>query len=632
MCGILGHITSKTNQLDLNTFNDSLKLMHHRGPNDIGTARINLAENIVILGQTRLSIIDLTSSGHQPMFSADGNSVLIFNGEIYNYIELKIELEKLGHEFKTQSDTEVLLHAWLEWGSDCLIKLTGMFAFAILDKSANSLTLVRDAFGIKPLFLYQKDNTVIFSSEIHSIKHFVIENLEINQQKLYDYLIHGHYDDTFQSFYQDIEHIKPSHLIRFDLNTGLRETQRWWWPSVIENKTISFEQACTRFKELFLKNIMLHMRSDVPVGVALSGGLDSSSVACAVRYLYPNLPIHTFTYVARGTNFDEEKWADYINKYIDATPHKVYASDESLSADLQSLLHHQGEPFGSTSIYAGYKVFQAVNEAGIVVSLDGQGADELLGGYRGYPGERIRSLLERGLLVKAISFLHKWSQWPGRSITLGIFTLVQATLPISWQLLPRKMAGRPAVPNWIKWEPLITKKINPLTSLNSIIPKESSSGRRMISTLRHIVTNGSLVNLLRHGDRNSMRWSVESRVPFLTIELAEFLFSLPESYLVSDNGQTKRLLRSSLRGIVPDEVLDRKDKIGFATPERSWLKKMQISENDMNVLNAHVSYIDSKKLLDRINKIANDSSNMDFQVWRVINVIEWLKINNQTKI
>jgi asparagine synthase (glutamine-hydrolysing) len=432
MCGILGLYSISSNKLE-GFFDAKLELalnaLKRRGPDDSGLERIVLPslandQQFLALGHTRLSIIDLTSSGHQPMNSFDGRYAIVFNGEIYNYRELRAELKSAGHIFYTDSDTEVLLISWIHWGEDCLYHLIGMYAFAIYDRHSGLLNCVRDPFGIKPFF-YTKDHGFIFASEINALIELMPKKPTLNWQRSYDYLVHGDYDSSTETFFSGIYHLQPGHLIQINTFTGEVESpKRWWSPQIKEQLVLKFDDAVSQVREIFLKNIRLHLRSDVALGAALSGGIDSSAIVCAIRHIEPDLPINTFSYIAPGTELNEEYWVDLVNKHVNARPHKIYVSNQELVRDLDEMIRSQGEPFGSTSIYAQYRVYQEASESGVIVTLDGQGADEIFAGYDGYPGQRLRSMLENGQISKAINFLNNWSRWPGRSNLMAAKYLV----------------------------------------------------------------------------------------------------------------------------------------------------------------------------------------------------------------
>ncbi|RXK48275.1 asparagine synthase (glutamine-hydrolyzing) [Aquirufa rosea] len=632
MCGIVGFYERSFEENSFEKMNLALNKMRHRGPDDSGIEKFKIDDGILMLGQTRLSIIDLTSGGHQPMSSIDGRYSIIFNGEIYNYRELRDDLKILGYGFRTDSDTEVLLIAWIHWGKSSLRKLIGMFAFCIFDNYDNTLTLVRDAFGIKPFFYNIENGNIRFASELPAILELFQNKPKINIQRSLDYLIYGSYDNNINTFYENILHLLPGHFLKINLdNYENIKQEKWWQPSIKENSDISFNEAASQLRELFLKNIQLHLRSDVPIGAALSGGLDSSAVVCAMRYLYPNMPIHTFSYVAKGSTVDEEKWADIINNHVNAIPHKINVSYDELVKDIDKMINIQGEPFGGTSIYAQYRVYKEARKQGVVVTLDGQGADELLAGYSGYPEGYILSLKERGHYLRGLNFLYNWAKWPGRHLGHSARIFITVMLPISVSKYIRVLLNTNIDnPIWLNKQYLLKNK---LKAEPSIFNNSSVDGRkrRLVEQLRSALLGCGLSQLLRHGDRNSMMWSVESRVPFLTIEMAEFLLSLPEHYLLSPQGETKYVFRKAMRGIVPDEILDRKDKIGFQTPENAWLKQLKKEINEWVDINPKdVPFLNLEKIIIELNEIIDGKKKFSSQAWRLINYCRW--IQNQSNI
>lgn len=624
MCGIIGGWLPQSSCRPFPAFDAGLSRLAHRGPNDQGLERFHRAEGTAVLGHTRLSIIDLTSGGHQPMRSRDGRYALIFNGEIYNYKELRQELQGLGHQFVSDSDTEVLLTCWLVWGPGCLPRLRGMFAFVVYDQLAGTLTCVRDAFGIKPFFYQQSGDGFLFASEVPALLALLPRSPLLNLQRVYDYLVLGSYDDRAETFFKGTLQLLPGHMLTLDLSApSAAQISRWWWPAITERTDLSFLDATEQLRSMFLDNVRLHLRSDVPLGAALSGGIDSSALVCAIRHVEPDMPIHTFSYVARGSGVDEERWADLVNEHVGAISHKVVVAPEELTADLDDMIRAQGEPFGSTSIYAQYRVFQLAREHGVTVTLDGQGADELLAGYDGYPGSRLRSLFDKGQLVELARFLHAWSRWPGRSAGRGARTLIGQFVPAQLRGLALKMTGRDLAPAWLN-----VSMLDGVALQSPLLSSELSdtSGRRLAAALRQQLTGQGLNALLRHGDRNSMRWSVESRVPFLTTDMAEFLLSLPEHYLISPEGETKHIFRAAMRGLVPSPILDRRDKVGFETPERAWL--MHLGDKVFTWLEAAetLPFLNAAACKAEVQAMINGQKSFNFRAWRLINFCRWAQI------
>ncbi len=621
MCGILGVVSKKSISVNYK-IDYALDTLGYRGPDDRGIKSLECGLSRVLFGHTRLSIIDLSASGHQPMSSLDEIQSIVFNGEIYNYIELRNELIEIGYKFHSDSDTEVLLAAWREWGKECLIKLVGMFAFAILDCSKNKITCVRDAFGIKPFFYTWENENFLFASELGAIKALKFESVELDWQIAYDYLVHGSYDTGSRTFLNDVFNLSPGHLLEIDLLKNIKsEPIRWWKPSVEERTDINFNQATELVRDQFLNNVRLHMRSDVPLGAALSGGIDSSSVVCAMRKVEPELPINTFSFIAQGSSVSEEAWVDLVNVHVNAIPHKIILDPRELASDIDEMIKVQGEPFGSTSIYAQYRVFKLARDHGVTVTLDGQGADEMLAGYSGFPGQRIRSLLEKGKFSEAIHFLNEWSKWPGRNRLMGIKQTIaqisQGCLYDTFMLINNKKK----TPTWVNTEILEQRGIIRRLPRHSF--SKNNIGRRVNAELALCLTQRGLPALLRHGDRNSMRFSVESRVPFLTLDLVNLLLSLPESYLISKDGETKSIFRAAMRGIVPDQILDRRDKIGFETPEREWMIFMAATARNWLSEDLELPFLNQSKILKEFDLIISGKINFSWQVWRWINFSRW---------
>lgn len=623
MCGIAGGFWHDNQPLVEERLVSALRCMRHRGPDDSGHEIVQ-GQGVVAIGQNRLSIIDVSSRGHQPMLSADGGLAIVFNGEIYNYRELREELRAAGHVFRSESDTEVLLVAWAEWGRACLPRLEGMFAFVVHDRRNGRLACVRDAFGIKP-FLYEQDEAGLrFASEQAALAALRGKSGRADLQRAYDYLVHGDYDSSERTFIEGVRHLLPGTLIEIDLRSRqAAEPQRWWMAPTQQTSTLSFGDAVDAVREKFLHNIRLHLRSDVPLGAALSGGIDSSAVVCAIRHVEPDLPINTFSYIAEGSDVSEEKWVDLVNRTTSATPHKVKATAADLARDLNAVVAAQGEPFGSTSIYAQYRVFKLARESGVTVTLDGQGADELLAGYSGYPGQRLLSLLEQGRYGAMHGFARRWGHWPGRSYRQAWMYLGRSVFSDGLYERARKALGRDFRPDWLRIDMLRDAGV----ALREMRPEltPDNRGRRVVEQLAYSLQTRGLPHLLRHGDRNAMAFSIESRVPFLTPPMAQLLLSMPESYLISDAGETKRVFRAAMRGIVPDEILDRRDKIGFATPERDWFMSIAPMMREWLQDAAAVPFLNRAALLAAFDGVIAGRTPFTWQIWRWVNYVRWYR-------
>ena len=624
MCGIIGGFISNYDQSYQNKIHKALNDLHSRGPDFSDFKLHDFLNGKLLLGHTRLSILDLSSNSNQPIYSSNGRYGLIFNGEIVNYLELKSKLQKKGVCFTTTSDTEVLLKAWALWKEKTIELLEGMFAFAIFDFKEKKLTLVRDAFGIKPLYYENDKNNFIFSSEIRAICSINPNKNQLNWQRSYEYLVFGEYDFGNQTFYKNIKSLEPGHYIEIDfINFQSLNIKRWWWPKIKEQK-ISFLDAKNILRENFLNNISKHLRSDVKIGAALSGGIDSSSIVCAIKYLEPDAEINTFSYVPNKTNLSEEYWIDIVNSHTKSISNKFNFSNEELINDFDNLILAQGEPFGGTSIYASYRLYKLAKEKGVTVTLDGQGADEILGGYNGFPGHRLHSLIENREISTVLPFLNSWSKWPNRSKYNAIKRLVGSFSSGRLNHYLRELNGVSSSPNWIKSEFLEENGVR--LSFPDIDSSLNGKGRRMVEYMANSVCHRGLNSLLRHGDRNSMKFSVESRVPFLTTNFVNFSFSLPENFLVSDQGETKYLFREAMRGIVPSEVLNRKDKIGYATPEKDICFGMKNEIQEWLNMNLNIPFLNQEIIKQEFKNVLTEKKAFTLQVWRWINFYRWYQL------
>ena len=641
MCGIFGFVAKAPASLSSvpEVAGALTCALRHRGPDDSGWAAFSaegtllgtetdhsaLAERgaALLMGQTRLSIIDLSPLGHQPMFSEDGRYALVFNGEVYNYQELRKELEQCGIAFRSATDSEVLLQALIRWGESCLTRLTGMFAFAFFDTKEQTLLLARDFFGIKPLYFSDSAASFSFASDIPAMLRFPGASTKVQAQSVYSYLVHNKYDKGGDTFFRSIRQVPPACCLHVNLITGaVSELRKYWKPDLTRRSTLSFAEATAQLRTLFLDSLRMHLLADVPLGVALSGGIDSSAIACAVRYLQPEKELHTFSFLAKNSPVSEEQWINTVVQHTGAIPHTVEVTPHELMHDLDDMILRLGEPFGSTSIYAQYRVFRLARDNGFKVILEGQGADELLAGYFGYPGQRMASLLLQGNLSGAYKFLQAKSRWPGSTSADIIRRTIREFTPQGLLPLALKLAGRNPAPAWLDVDALAADGIvfTAFSELNAQFPHCRDKVRQ---TLAYQLTWEGLQMLLRHGDRNAMAFSIESRVPFLTKDIAEFCLSLPEEYLIDMAGRTKSIFREAMRGIVPDAILDRRDKIGFATPEQEWLLKLDDWVQDTLGKGDAVPYVRASYMLQEWNDIKSGKKPFDWRIWRCLNYIRW---------
>ncbi|KPJ55315.1 hypothetical protein AMJ47_00350 [Parcubacteria bacterium DG_72] len=582
MCGIAGVYNLKKQKVDYSLVAKMVGLLAHRGPDDEG---FFIKENIG-LGHRRLSIIDLSERGHQPM-EREG-LVIVYNGEIYNYIELRKELEEKGYVFSSATDTEVILFAFKEWGKDCLKKFNGMWAFAIWNKEKKELFCSRDRYGIKPFYYYYNDNVFLFASEI---KPLLLFKKEPDKKSIYHYLTAELADFSENTFFKDIKQLEPGRYLI--LKDSTLKIDKYYELGFNRSLGSFSEKKLRQYSETFLglleDSVKLRLRSDVEIGSCLSGGLDSSAIVCLIDKL-KKIKQKTFSFYAEAV--DEREYIQEIVREKDINFFYVSSSAQEFWKDLEKVVFCQEEPFKSSGIYAQYKVMKLAKKNNIKVLLDGQGADELFG----YP-EQIGSFLNQ-------SILH--ARFPLKFNKTILSNYLRFFLPKSAVFYLRK------------------KKIKGLNFLNFSFEKEYKyeEGISRFSRINYQqalfegITKSGLRRLLKYEDRNSMANSIESRLPFLDYRLVDFVFSLPAVYKIG-----KLLQREALKSLIPEKVRTRKDKMGFATPEENWLK-----ENKENITNLFKSsdfkseeYIENKKVLKNIEKI-----NLS-ELWRFINLELWLR-------
>ena len=629
MCGISGILTKKRNITDAqDVISESSYKLEHRGPDQDGLFFEQVGNFVVSLAHRRLSIIDLSEDGKQPFTSDDGRYVLSYNGEIYNYLELRQELEILGHKFRTNTDTEVVLRSWIEWQESSIPKLKGMFAFVIIDLQSARGFLIRDAFGIKPLFYKVGEEELLFSSELPSLLSLFPKDkkFSFNAQTIVNYLLYGEYDGGNSCFIDEICCLEPGQLAEFNFSDKLTfKTRKWWNLSISHESKLSETQAADILQKLISENIKIHLRSDVPIAVSLSGGIDSSALVYAIREQFPELTINTFSFISDRKEQSEENWVDKVNLDVGANGHKLHLSTQAFLKDVDSFIISQGEPVGGTSVFAQYKISQLMKKKGFTVALEGQGADEVFGGYYGYPGQRIRSYIDHGKYFKALKFLNNWANWPGRSITLGVKYFLAEILPDQIYACSRKIFANRVSQKWLHPDLLESKQIKIMRERHSKNQPDAAKTRRLKYQLRFQICKRGLPSLLRHSDRNSMAHSIESRVPFLTTDIAEFMMSLDEKLLVSPKGETKYLFRKALEKFMPHEIVYRKDKIGYETPEGKWGLALIPRLKDKLKREGFVNpYLNTSALIDMLDEHERKQKvcSSDF-IWRIYNFIVW---------
>ena len=532
--------------------------MWQRGPDGEGV----WSGEGVGLAQRRLAIIDLHERANQPMHLERWH--LVFNGEIYNYREVRVELEGLGHTFRTEGDTEVLLHAWAEWQQGALERVNGMFGFAIWDELERKLTLACDPFGEKPLFYWENDGRLLFASDLRALWCRPETPTSSDEGTLASYLARGRpRPDVTRTFIAGIKRLPAAHLLEWC--DGRSAVSRYWSPQPVDVPR-RYDDAVEQYRALLLDSVRLRLRSDVPVGTSLSGGLDSSAILALVREASGDQSRHAFTARFPGHPQDEWNYASAVAERAHVAVHHAIEPDaEGLLQDLDRFVDDQQEPVGSCSVYAQWSVMRTAHEAGITVLLDGQGNDEILGGYGEAPGFAIRSAGGGALLRAAGS---------RAELSSVVRSLAEDHLPTG--------AGRAYM---TREAPPYLSRATAQAGSRALLPrpKPPGSGSAFRRYLLRQSTDASLPLLLLYADRSSMAHSREVRLPFLDRRVAEFSLSLPPAFAY-DDGLSKRILRDALRADLPSSVLDRRDKIGFSPPQESWMNAPAFRERIGEVL------------------------------------------------
>ncbi len=578
MCGIAGIFKFNNNSVAIEELKSMTNAIVHRGPDGEGQWLNNKAN--IGFGHRRLSIIDLSENGKQPMHYADKRYTITFNGEIYNYIELRQILLKKGYQFVSDSDTEVLMALYDHKKETCLDDLDGMFAFAIWDEKEQTLFCARDRFGEKPFHYFFDDNQFVFASEIKQFWPINIEK-EFDQEKLLKYAKTAILEDEeniTDTFYKNIKKLDAAHYILISADKKITIQKYWDIDLNIMPFTGTIDEAAERFLELFTESVRLRLRSDVPVGSSLSGGLDSSSIVMLIDLL-KGKELKQNTFSARFKDFSKDE-GTHIETVVKACKnmqvHYTWPDSEYFEAVFDKVVYHQDEPFGSASIIAQYAVMELAKKNDVTVLLDGQGADEQLAGYLPYYHDYLRQLFysNTGLYLKEYVAYTKFHGDGYRFHDL----FEKETM--------RMKFGR--------------YKLN-------LLNKPKPYHDNLKNVLKQSTLSAGLKELLRYADRNSMAHSREVRLPFLSHKLVEFVFSLPDEYKLN-NGWTKFVLRKSMNKILPQSICWRVDKIGYEPPQRKWI------ESDKYVS----EIVKTAKILNIDLEKNHAGKNMFTQEWRLL--------------
>jgi asparagine synthase (glutamine-hydrolysing) len=559
---------------------------------------------------------------------------IVYNGEVYNYLELRVELEAAGHQFHSQTDTEVILAAYSQWGTACFPRFNGMWAMAIYDSHENQLVLSRDRFGVKPLYYWQDHDQFAFASEIKAFTCLPGWRARVNGQAVHDFLWSGLQDHSVETMFAGVRQLEGGHYARLDCamwakpdagSSSARLEMIKWYEIRPQPFNGTLSEAALRFRELLVDAVRLRLRADVPIGSCLSGGLDSSSIVCVTHQLLSNretrCPHKTFSACSEIKRFDERHFVDYVVRSTGVQSHLVFPSVTDLFKELDQAIWHQDEPFAGTSIYAQWCVFKKAAAADIKVMLDGQGADELLCGYNDFRRAFYCGLLRSG------RFLHTWQEtlaardtWP-RALSAFCRAAADAATPASAQAWFRGVR-RMRPPPWLQRSTLMASFPSPLTARF----RRYKSAREMSLEL---LTGAHLQMLLHWEDRNSMAHSLESRVPFLDYRLVEFVIGLPDDFKIR-TGVTKAVLREGMKELVPAAVLQRRDKMAFVTPEELWAKEAAGETFRQRLTESVVACkgIISSDAVRLLDGSLSGQGPYDSAVWRIISLGAWMRLFN----
>jgi asparagine synthase (glutamine-hydrolysing) len=628
MCGIFGIINAESKEIDREGFEKSARLMHHRGPNAYGQWGI---DNHVELGHLRLSIVDLKPESNQPFFSTCKKYVIIFNGEIYNYIELRDQLKNVGYSFKTESDTEVLLTSYIEWGENCVTKFNGDWAFAIYDLVNEKLFCSRDRFGVKPFNYAVVDGNLIFSSEIKSILSYYNCLKQPNFNVIANFCRTSVGAQHEETWFKEIFRLQPAHNLIYSKGE-IKKYRYWSYPTRTNNK-ISFEKAKNIYKELFIDAVKIRMRSDVPVGTTLSSGIDSNSIVFTLRRFHREKH-HTFTacfnsaeydklekkvYVSNDIKIDESEVVRKYTKDLGLTTHFIESSYDSFVSDLKRLIYHLESGHSSTAILPLMQIMEYAHDY-VTVVLEGQGADEMLGYQQKH---FISTLIES---VKSLRFAQARNIYMKTTKTYSFsyaFIMYLRYLSNDFTILNRIYEFITGLDKVFSNKLRVKKRMSD-TPVDKTLRFDCSLNKELYR--QHA---GGLGNLLHYGDAISMANSLESRLPFMDFRLVEFSFSLPWHFKIHED-LTKFIHREAMKGVLPEEILNSALKFGFNTPVSQFFKlanKLSVKPLDIILSEKCLSrgLFNKEKLVLIINEHESGKKNHSTFLYRLLTVELWFQ-------
>lgn len=606
MCGIAGFANSSFNKQEkVELTQKMLGKIAHRGPD----ASHIFTNDIVALGHNRLKIIDLSDEANQPFEYQD--VILVFNGEIYNYIEIKNELENAGYRFRTKSDTEVICASYKHWGVDCVTRFMGMWAFALWDKTKQTLFCSRDRFGIKPFYYFSVGENFYFGSEYKALKVVPGFNNQLNMEQMNKGLQLSWAVYKNETYYSQISALLPAHNLIWS-NGNFSISRYWDIDFTQEASALSFDEKKNKFYELFKNSVLLHSRSDVQNGSCLSGGLDSSSIASMYSTLFPQSKIKSFS-IYYENDVDERPFVqEVVKKYPNIQPHYFSPSAQQIQDCFHQVAYHSDVPLLGSSYISQYFLMQLAKSEGVTVVLDGQGSDEYLGGYLHSFYRLIGADLQKLKFSSAFRLLNHhvaMESYPTAKRNDILLKSIFCAFNNEQQIYNREYAP--------------VKKYVASSKMNEIEFNDKTNNK-FNNFLYHLLMNSTLQTLLHYEDRNSMAFSLESRVPFLDHRLVEFAFTLDREDRINRKAETKFILRESMKQILPKAVAERKDKKGFVTPgEVQWLNGPLSFLIDIDY--SRFYWLRADKLKNVVEQYKNGNTTQAKFVWRLACAHYWLK-------
>lgn len=644
MCGIFGIISGQGESIVSKELLSKIsKLLERRGPNHVGYAFYRNTSDTVryenqlldrvytynlLLLHRRLSILDLSSFGDQPMLDNTGRYALVFNGEIYNFLSLRKNLHKLGYAFKSNTDTEVLLYHLIHYGIQGVTHLEGMYAFAFFDKKLKKVFIARDPFGIKPCYIFKGEAFIAFSSQINTLLELPGLSRKLNIDNYISFLRFGATDFNNHTLVQNIEHVLPGHYIGISFDKDILEYKDVHFFHLEEKREcayLQFNEQKTALLNLLQQSVKQHLVSDVPLCFNLSGGVDSSALLAIAHQFKKD--ITAFTYVADEKEICEVKYAEMVASHLGIQLVKVRIDPMDFGKDLERIIYDQGEPYAGSSIYAQRKLYEAQSKEGFKVCIDGQGGDELFAGYNYFLAYKLQDLIREKKYICILKYLSKVGRMNMNAKLKGVLAhwfdifLKGVCPPLRYGF--RKCIGRDLRPFYLD------KSFYKNNFHDFDLKKFGSLQKALEDSLLY----SNIPTLLRYADRNAMAFSIENRVPFLTTFIANFAHNLPSSSLISDYGVTKYILRECIKDLLPAEIVHRKDKLGFPPTEGLWLLKNHqlITKILCSDVAASLPGVQVKKLTQYWENIVRKNDPKSFRtdiIWKIVNMIKWVELFN----